>query len=128
MRAYIKDCNVNEIEDRNIIYVVEYDNGEAYPENHFREVEAVFSEYKDVLKFMDKLSDITGYHLVKHEREDIVWCLDDGVKYLKILQEEWHSEAEDDYYDPVGYYIVEYFNKETGYALFNTVEIVKMDE
>lgn len=129
MLTYIRDCNVNEVDDNNIIYVIEYDNGAAYPEDQINYVEAVFSEYNDIKKFMDYQWHCTGYELVKNKRECIEHCLDTDVAYLKVMREEWHSsDADDDYYDPVGYYIVRAFNRITGYELFDIVEVIKRDE
>lgn len=124
MLAYIEDCNIKNVIDNDIIYVLVYDNNEEY-EDHVEHIEAVFDDYNNVIDFFENKYVSREYQMRQIQRETVTFCADDDVEFLRILQEEWHSDAEDDYYDPVGYYIVKKFNKNEGNELFNIIEIVK---
>lgn len=128
MFAYVEKCNVEEAPTKDIVYVIIYDNGEAYPEDHDEHIEAVFADYRKVKDFFEEKYLSKEYQMTKTKREIFAYCDDYRVKYLKVMQEEWHSDAEDDYYDGIGYYIVKTFNKNDGNELFDIVEVVECDE
>lgn len=121
----LEDYKLYEANENDIVYIIEYDNGEPFVEDWVRRTCAVFKDYSDVLRYFDKENADTEYKLTKSSVEISNYRWEPFIRFYHNA-EVWRSdEAQDDFYDAVGFFIVRKFNMLTGNELFDITEIVE---
>lgn len=114
----MEDRDVKNARPEDIIYAIEYDNGETY-EDHLVWVDAAFRDYNDVLRyFRDKLD------CKKCNREAVASFHEYGfLCTIDVKEEIWIPSEQDDYYDSVGFFKVKTFNSVNGEQLYDIIDI-----
>lgn len=121
----LDEYKLYEADEDNIVYIIEYDNGEAHPEDWSRRICAAFWDYRDVLSFFDKENADIEYKLTKTSIEMSNYRWSPFIRFYHNAEIWCSDEAQDDFYDPVGFFVVRKFNMANGNELFDITEIIK---